>query len=431
MQSQQINKNLVLKNGRIIDPFNSTEIIGDIYIKDSKIHSAGKINYPKSSIEIDCTNKIITHGFCDIHAHFREPGEEHKETLSTGSVAAVAGGFTRVCVMPNTSPSIDTPELVRYINDKSEELPIYIHPIGAVTKGQEGKELTEMALMLTEGAVAFSDDGVPIENSSILRSALSYASMLDGDIKIINHAEDLTLKNNAVMNEGEISTILGLEGSPDITESNMVLRDLEIAKLLDASIHIPHVSAAKSVNYIKLLKKGYGKITSEVTPHHLFFSDDDLRSYNTNLKVAPPIRSKDDRKILIKALKDGVIDCIATDHAPHSIEEKDNTFDYAPFGMIGLESCFGAVNHVLVKKNNFSMIKLIQLLTTEPRKIMGFDNDLLCEGKEIELIILDPLKKWRFNLENIYSKSKNSPFLGKKLTGKILYTLTKGYINKI
>ena len=232
MQTEKINKHLVLKNATIIDPFNSTEINGDIYIKEGKINSIGKATYPSSSKIIDCTDRIVTHGFCDIHVHFREPGEEYKEDLNSGSQAALAGGFTRVCTMPNTSPAIDSPELIRYIINRSNECPIHVHPIGAVTKSQKGKELTEMRAMLDEGAVAFSDDGVPIEDSTVLRNALSYSSMFHGNIKIINHAEDLTLKNSSVMNEGATSTKLGLKGSPDITESNMVLRDLVLNQQL-------------------------------------------------------------------------------------------------------------------------------------------------------------------------------------------------------
>ena len=431
MQAEKIYKNLVLKNATIIDPFKSTEVNGDIYIKEGKIDSIGKATYPSSSKIIDCTDRIVTHGFCDIHVHFREPGEEYKEDLSSGSQAALAGGFTRVCAMPNTSPAIDSPELIRYIVNRSNECPIHIHPIGAVTKSQKGKELTEMKAMLNEGAVAFSDDGVPIENSTVLRNALLYASMFHGNIKIINHAEDLTLKNSSVMNEGVTSTKLGLKGSPDITESNMVLRDLEIAKFTNSHIHVPHVSAGKSVKHINSVKKDYDKVTAEVTPHHLFFSDEDLQNYNTNLKVAPPIRTRDDRKILINALKDGTIDCIATDHAPHALEEKECGFNCASFGMIGLESCYGAVNKILFHENNFNIVSFLKLMTVNPRKIMGFDNDLFLKGKDAELVILDPKERWKFSEKNIYSKSKNSPFIGEDLVGKVKYTIVKGFVNKI
>ena len=429
MQSQQINKNLVLKNGRIIDPFNSTEIIGDIYIKDSKIHSLGKINYPKSSIEIDCTDKIITHGFCDLHVHFRDPGYEDKETLESGSKAALAGGFTRVCTMPNTKPTIDSPEYINYIIEKSNKCPIHIHPIGAVTKGQKGEKISEMGLMKEAGAIAFSDDGIPIQNGLVMRKALEYSKMLDAPI--INHAEDDCLRCDGVMNEGTISTRLGLNGNPSIAESTMVYRDLKLADITDAKLHVPHVSTAASVDHIKAMKRSNNKITAEVTPHHLFFNDEDLLSYNTNLKVAPPIRNNSSRKALIKGIKQGVIDCIATDHAPHSLHEKETTFDCASFGMIGLESCFGVVKRILVDEEGLSLIDLVKLLTVSPRKIMGIDFDLLKKGKEAELVLFDSSQNWTFKKNNVFSKSINSPFYGEELSGKIKYTISKGYISQI
>ena len=328
--------------------------------------------------------------------------------------------------MPNTDPPIDSPESIRYVVDRSEECPVYIHPIGAITKNQEGQELTEMATMISEGAVAFSDDGLPINNSRIMRNALEYANMLS--VPVINHAEDPCLKQDGVMHEGKISTYLGLPSSPDLTESNMIHRDLELSKLTDSKLHVPHVSSEKSVDHIKKIKKNNSKISVEVTPHHLFFTDEDLVTFNTNLKVAPPIRSKLDRKALIKALKDGTIDCIATDHAPHTIEEKEATFDLAPFGMIGLESCFGTVYKVMVVNNNMKRIDLLKTLTINPRKIIGFEQDLFKSGKEAEITVFDPNENCVFNDKNIFSKSKNSPFVDKKLFGRVKYTIVKGHI---
>ena len=255
-----------------------------------------------------------------------------------------------------------------------------------------------------------------------MRLALEYASMFD--IPVINHAEDECLKNNGVMNEGNCSIRLGLKGSPSISESIMIQRDLELANLINTKIHVPHVSTSKGVLYIKRMKKLNPKISAEVTPHHLYFDDESLTSYNTNLKVAPPIRTEKDRKSLIKGIKDGTIDCIATDHAPHTIEEKESSFDMAPFGMIGLESCFGVINKIL----DLPINQKIKLITKNPRDIMGFDNNLFEIGSNVELTILNPKIEWIFNYNNIYSKSKNSPFIGEKLRGKVLYTLSKGYL---
>ncbi|MDP6611807.1 MAG: dihydroorotase [Candidatus Marinimicrobia bacterium] len=429
MNISKLSKHVVLKGGTIIDPAAGTEKKGDILIENGKIKFVGKVEAPKSAQVVDCKGLVVTHGFCDLHVHFREPGREDKETLESGSMAALAGGFTRVCVMPNTDPPLDSPESIRYTVDRSEECLVHIHPIGAITKGQNGEELTEMGAMLSEGAVAFSDDGLPVTDSGMMRNALEYATMFD--IPVINHAEDLCLKKNGVMHEGKISTHLGLSASPDITESNMVHRDLELTELTGARLHVPHVSSAKSVDHIRKMKKTSNRVTAEVTPHHLFFTDEDLVSFDTNLKVAPPIRTKADQKALIKAVKDGTFDCIATDHAPHTIEEKEGTFDLAPFGMIGLESCFGAVNQVMVKENKMDRVKLIQMLTVKPRRIMGFDHDLFSKGAEAELTILNPEESWIFRKSHIQSRSSNSPYVAHSLTGKIKYTIIKGHITAL
>ena len=426
MNISKLKKNQILINGTVLDPFNETEKKADVHIENGKIKQIGKISAPKNSEVVECDNLMITHGFFDAHVHFREPGGEDKEDLNSGSLAALAGGFTGVCAMPNTDPPIDTPELTRYIINRSEECPINIFPIGAVTKSQKGKEITEMGAMINEGAIAFSDDGVPIGDAKVMQNALEYSSMFD--IPIINHAEDECLKCDGVMHMGKVSTNLGLPSSPGITESSMVHRDLEIAVHDGARLHVPHVSSFRSVEHIKALKKKSEKISAEVTAHHLFFTDEDLVSYNTNLKVAPPIRSKKDKKALIEAVKSGAIDCIATDHAPHTIEEKEGTFDIAPFGMIGLESCFGAVNKVLTKDNKTSHLELIKLLTVNPRRIMRLNQDLFKEGTDAEIVIYDPSIEWKFSLENIYSKSHNSPYLGRELKGKIKSTIVKEHI---
>jgi len=429
MKINKLSKNVFLKDGTIYDPVKQKSIKGNILITNGKINGIGAIKAPKGSEIIDCTNLIITHGYCDIHAHFREPGREDKETLQTGSKAALAGGFTRVCVMPNTNPPLDNPESIRFIIEKAEEIPIYIHPIGAITKGQLGKEITEMGAMKSEGAVAFSDDGVPLQNAYVMRLASEYAGMIN--VPIINHAEDTPLRNDGVMNESEISTRLGLSGNPDIAESTMVERDLQIAQSTDSTLHIPHVSTQKSVEQIKKFKSTFSKVTAEVAPHHLYFNDEALITYDPNLKVAPPIRTENDRQALINALIGGVIDCIATDHAPHTIEEKEAPFDLAPFGMIGLESCFGVVYKVLVKQSGMKIESLIDLLTIKPRKIMGFEQDLFAEGVVAEITVIDPQENWIFTKDDIYSRSINSPYIGEELFGKIKYTIVKGSVAKI
>jgi len=422
MNLKKLPKKLVLQGGTILDPLSGRSKKGNVVIERNKIKSVGSTGGAKGETKIDCSGLVITHGFCDVHVHFREPGREDKETLQTGSRAALAGGFTRVCVMPNTSPPLDTPESIRFIIEKAEECPVHIHPIGAVTKGQKGQELTEIQGIISEGAVALSDDGLPISDAQVMRLALEYTSMFDKPV--INHAEDECLRNNGLMHEGEISTRLGLAGNPSLAEAIMIQRDLELANMIQAKLHVPHVSSAGGAANIRRMKKLNPNITAEVTPHHLFFNDQALLEYNTNFKVAPPIRTEDDRKELIKAVKDGTFDCIATDHAPHTIEEKEATFESAPFGMIGLESCFGAVNKVL----DMPLKELLKLLTVNPRRVMGFEEDLFKIGCAAELTILDPAQEWIYKEQNIYSKSRNTPFIGEKLKGKVRYTISKGTI---
>ena len=422
MNLKKLPKKLVLQGGTILDPLSGRSKKGNVVIERNKIKSVGSTGGAKGEAKIDCSGLVITHGFCDLHVHFREPGREDKETLQTGSRAALAGGFTRVCVMPNTSPPLDAPESIRFIVEKAEECPVHIHPIGAVTKGQKGQELTEVQGIINEGAVALSDDGFPISDAQVMRLALEYTSMFDKPV--INHAEDECLRNNGLMHEGEISTRLGLAGNPSLAEAIMIQRDLELANMIQAKLHVPHVSSAGGATNIRRMKKLNPNITAEVTPHHLFFNDQALLEYNTNFKVAPPIRTEDDRKELIKAVKDGTFDCIATDHAPHTIEEKEATFESAPFGMIGLESCFGAVNKVL----DMPLKELLKLLTVNPRRVMGFEEDLFKIGCAAELTILDPDQEWIYKEQNIYSKSRNTPFIGEMLKGKVRYTISKGNI---
>ena len=426
MKIEQIKGRLLLKKPKIIDPLHETETIKDIMLVDGKIEEIGIIDAENDIDFIDCNGLTLTHGFCDLHVHFRDPGNGDKETLLSGCKSALAGGFTRVCTMPNTEPPIDSPELINYVIENTKKMPVHVHPIGSITKGQAGSEISEMGLMIDSGAVAFSDDGLPIQNGLVMRKALEYSKMFN--VPIINHAEDDCLRANGLMNEGIVSTKLGLSGNPNIAESIMVFRDLKLAELTGAQLHVPHVSTAESVQYISDMKNQYNEITAEVTPHHLFYTDEALYDYDTNFKVAPPIRDIRSRRALIQGIKDGIIDCIATDHAPHTSHDKDTTFDLASCGLIGLESCLGVVKKVLVDDEDLGLMEMIKLLTVSPRKIMGFDYDLLKEGKEAELVLFNEDEKWVFNRNDINSKSKNSPFINAQLSGKIIHTISKGVI---
>ena len=418
---------ILLRGGKIYDPYLKLNKISDILIENEVIVKIKKNIKIKSNYHvINCKDDIITNGFIDLHVHFREPGFEFKETIESGSMSAFYGGYTRVCTMPNTSPVIDNPELIHYIIDESYKTPIYIHPIGAITKNQKGLELSEIGEMVAAGAVAISDDGIPVSNSQIMRYALEYSKKFN--IPVINHAEDLCLVNDGVIHEGINSLKLGLPGNPSISESSMVFRDVSIAEYVGGKLHIPHVSSKESVEIIKNYKSKGLNITAEVTPHHLSLTDDILLNYDTNAKVAPPIRTQQDKKALISAVKDGTIDCISTDHAPHSIEDKEKDFENASCGMIGLESAFGLVNKTL-SESKVSLQSIINLFTINPSNILNIIPNTIKEGNQAELNIIDPILEWVFDNKHIQSKSNNSPIIGKKLKGKVLVTINKGFIS--
>ena len=417
---KKMNGKWLLTGGKIYDPFNKKYLKGDLLINNGKIDSIISGKEEKDINVLDCKNKIITHSFIDIHSHFREPGREDKETLETGCMSALYGGYTTVCLMPNTSPPIDSPELIRFINDKTKDFPINVLPIGAITKTQSGKELAEIGQMVKEGAVAISDDGIPVEDSRIFRFALEYAKMFN--IPVINHAEDVFFRTDAVMNESIESTKLGLAGSPHITEAIMVARDLMINEYVNGRIHVPHLSSMESVEIIRRYKKINNNVTAEVTPHHIYFNDSALNTYNTNLKVAPPIRAEEHRIALIDALKDGTIDCIATDHAPHNVEEKENDFIHASCGMTGLETAFSS-SYTALKEHGFSIEDTINLFTSAPSKVMNIKKEFLEQGSNAEIVVLDQEENWDVSEDNFKSKSRNSAFIGETLTSRVKYTI--------
>jgi len=423
---------LILAGGRIIDPASKLDKVGDIYIGEGKILKIEtKKLIPKkrskfSAEMVDVHGKIVTPGLIDMHTHLREPGREDEETIFSGSSAAVAGGFSSICCMPNTEPPIDNQESVKFIYEKAKLARCKVYPVAGATKELKGDELTEIADLVKAGAVAISDDGKPIHNSAIMRYALEYTKMYD--LPVLSHCEDLSLSSDGVMNEGYVSTILGLRGIPSIAEEVMVARDIKLAEFTRAKVHIAHVSTEGSVNLIREAKRKRVKITCEVTPHHFSLTDEVIKTFDTNAKVNPPLRTKKDIDALKKGLKDGTIDCIATDHAPHSIEEKDVEFDAATFGMVGLETALGLVITELIKKKILSWTEAIAKMTINPAKILKLNAGQIKVGMPADLTVIDPDISWVVDPKDFKSKSKNSPFGGKKLKGKVCFTIVDGKI---
>jgi len=418
-------KILLLKGGKILDVTNGKTSNKDILIDNGKIVKLGKIKDNNNYHTIDCENYIITQSFIDIHSHFHTPGVGDQETLISGSNAALSGGYSKICVMPNTDPVIDKPELVDFIIDEARKLPIDIYPIGSITKKLEGIELAEVGSMVNSGAVAISDAYFPVMNAQVMRYALEYARMFN--IPVINHPQDINLVNNGVMNESRTSNSLGLEGNPSISESIMINRDLEIANYIKGKLHIPNITCADSVDLIDKYKNKNLLLTCEVSPQNLFFSDNDLIDYDTNFKISPPLRSLDDKNKLIKGVKDGVIDCIASCHYPQRNDDKEKDFNHAKSGVISLETAFAATNTIL-SQENLSFKSIIELFSLNPSKILNIDLSEIKISSNAELVIINPNEEWVFSKNDIYSKSSNTPYINKVFKGKIKYTINKNIL---
>jgi len=427
MQINEIKGKILIKNGTVLDPFKNEVYKSDFLIEKGKITEIGE-KLDESGVDkvIDAKNRYIAPGFFDMHVHFREPGYEMAETLESGSRAALAGGFTKVCTMPNTTPAIDNEAEVLSVYRKTAHLPVDVYPIAAITVNREGRQITEMMRLKQAGAVAFSDDGTPLTNSQILRNAFEY-SLITGNA-VINHAEDPELRAEGIMNESEFSTKTGLAGNPAIAEETMINRDIEIAKFTGGKIHVPHVSTAGSVALIRKAKADGINITAEVTPHHISLTDEYMLTFDANGKVAPPLRSETDRKALIAGLKDGTIDAIATDHAPHVIDKKETTLDLAAFGMIGLESAFGLILTQLYHGEKMDLLEIIKKITLNPAKIMNVELPKFALQEAANITIFNPDEWWIFNRKNVESRSFNSPFFGTELTGKAKLIIKDNYL---
>jgi dihydroorotase len=416
---------ILIINGTVIDPANKVEDKLDLFVSDGRIVALGK----RGSLSadgahvIDAAGKLIVPGLIDMHVHLREPGFEYKETISTGTASAKAGGFTSVCCMPNTSPVNDNRSITEFILSQAREGSSRVYPIGAITKGSRGEELAEMGELTQAGCVAVSDDGKPLVNASLMRRAMEYSKIFD--ILIISHCEDRTLSDKGVMNEGSISTELGLRGIPRAAEDIMTSRDISLAELTGCRLHIAHVSSAGSVALLREAKKRGVRVTAETCPHYFSLTEEALRGYNTMAKMNPPLRTAEDVIAIKQGLKDGTIDVIATDHAPHGMDEKACEFDYAPFGIVGLETAV-SLTLKLVEEGVLSLSEAIRKMSVNPSTILKIGAGTLRTGSDADITIIDPDVSWTVDSSQFKSKARNTPFNGWKLKGRAVQTILGG-----
>jgi dihydroorotase len=418
---------LLIKNGRIMDPANQRDEKGDLLVADGKIAEIGKTIRTQADEVIDAAGKVVVPGFVDMHVHLREPGREDKESIASGTRAAAAGGFTSVCPMPNTDPVCDTAQGLQFLRSRARENAVVnVFPIAAVTKGQKGENITEFGDLVYYGAVAFSDDGHSIMNAEIMRRALEYTSMFN--VPILDHCEDINLSEGGQMRSGHMAMKLGLKGIPRAANSCQVARDMDLAHYTGGRVHICHVSVREELDYIATAKAKGVKVTCEVTPHHLTLTDNCLETYDTNFKMSPPLGPEDDRLALIEGLRNGTIDCIATDHAPHTDMEKDRVMSEAPFGVIGLESAFPVLYTDLVLKKEIGLAALIEKMTVAPARILRVPKGTLAIGEDADIAILDLDTEFTLDVTKFFSRSRNCPFAGRKLRGRAWATVVGGRV---
>lgn len=414
-----------IKNGRIIDPKNKRDEIGDLYIVDGKISTCPSQDILDTAEVIDAKGLVVAPGLVDLHVHFRVPGQKHKETIRSGTSAAAAGGFTSVVCMPNTSPAVDNAGTLQLIKDiAAREGIVNVFPTGAITVGRKGEALAPTGSLSRTGIVAISDGGKCVQNTGLMRRAVQYAHMFN--IPVIDHCQDYSLSGDGVMNEGFVSTKLGLRGLHKGAEDVIVARDVILSTHTGAHIHLQHISSKTAIDIIRRAKARGINITAEATPHHIDLTDSEVESFNPNFKMNPPLREEEDRVALIEALEDGTIDCIATGHAPHTDYEKDVEFDYAPFGVIGLETALPVALGQLYHTERLSLLGTLSLLTNRPADILKLDKGTLSEGADADVTIFDPNETWTPEFKKFFSKSSNSPWINRELKGKIKKTLVAG-----
>jgi dihydroorotase len=421
-------KPIVLRGGTIVDPSQQLNEVGDLVVSDGAIAAVGRgVGRPDDAEEIDCTGLLVAPGFIDVHCHLREPGREDVETVATGARAAAAGGFTAVCAMPNTDPVTDNQAAVGFIVRQAQRAgAARVYPIGAISLRQEGKVLAEFGEMVGAGAVAVSDDGKPVASAQLMRTALEYARTFR--IPVIDHCEEPTLAAGGAMNEGIVSAQLGLKGVPAEAEEIMVIRDILLARLTGGHVHLAHMSTGGSVELIRWGKERGIKVTAEVCPHHLSLTEESVRGYNTNAKMNPPLRTPADVEALRDALKDGTIDLVATDHAPHHYDEKEREFADAPNGIVGLETALAVVVTNLVEKGYLNFSDLVERMSCAPARIFNLPGGSLKKGAVADITVFDPAAKWKVDPSQFLSKGRNTPYQGMTLVGRATCTIVGGSV---
>ena len=420
---------LLLKGGRVVDPARKVDAVLDVLLADDTVEAVGKRISPRGAQVLDLKGLVVCPGFIDLHAHLREPGREDKETIASGTRAAAAGGFAAVCAMPNTDPVNDHAGITRLILEKAKaEGAVRVYPIGAITRGSRGEELAEYGDLREAGCVAVSDDGRPVASARVMRRALEYAKAFD--LTVIDHCEEPTLADQAAMNEGPVSTFLGLRGAPAAGEAIMVERDVLLAELTGGKVHIAHTSAAASVDAVRRGKARGVRVTAEATPHHLLLIDQLVKDseYDTATKMNPPLRAERDRQALLQGLRDGTIDCIATDHAPHAVDDKKVEYDHAAFGIVGLETAVALCLDRLVGKGLLDLPHLVSLLSTNPARILALPGGTLAPGGPADVTVLDLSRKRQVEPARFESKGRNTPFAGWTLAGWPVMTIVGGRV---
>lgn len=426
LKGQPPMKTILIKNGRVIDPAQGIDRVTNVLIEGPRVKAISDAALRADEV-IDARGMVVTPGLIDMHVHLREPGREEEETIASGSDAAIHGGLTTVCCMPNTEPAIDNEAQAEFVFLQAERAgKANIYPIGAITKGRKGEELAEIGQLSRGGAVAFSDDGDPVANSDVMRRGLQYAKMFGKPI--ISHCEDKALSGKGIVNEGFVSMTLGLRGMPRAAEEVAVNRDIALAEMSGADLHIAHVSTAGSVDLIRRAKSKGIKVTCEATPHHFSLTDECLRSFDPNFKMNPPLRTCEDVGALRTGLQDGTIDAIASDHAPHSPEEKDVEFSLAPFGVIGMETLLPITISELVHAGILTLPQAIEKLTVNPARILGLSKGTLAEGADADISIIDIQSEWAIDPARFKSKSRNCPFAGRKVRGRAVKILVRGKV---